>query len=144
MVFAVATVLCVMSLDRDGALQASMAEQDKPEFDFCVGMGGVGTFSKQPEPPPPPPSGTGTLSKQPEPPPPPSGSGAETGSLQPEPPLQYGRFFLKSLARRMINDRIEHSVRAMLFQYCSSLEFGWSSACSGSDSPAWVWQALTD
>ena len=44
----------------------------------------------------------------------------------------------------MINDRIEHSVRAMLFQYCSSLEFGWSSACSGSDSPAWVWQALTD
>ena len=58
-------------------------------------------------------------------------------------PLRFGETFLEGLTARLFGN-LDHDVKCDIFRFCSGLEFGWSSACSGTDSPAWVQRALVN
>ena len=62
--------------------------------------------------------------------------------LQPQvAPLHFGPGFLRDLAGRLFG-QLESHVKADIFDFCDGLEFGWCSACSGTDSPSWIQHGL--
>ena len=42
----------------------------------------------------------------------------------------------------MIGENLDADSRACVFQYAKDSEFAWGSACSGTDSPSWVYAGL--
>ena len=58
--------------------------------------------------------------------------------------LRFSPSFLKELSYRMIEENLGAETRGMIHEYSKQLEFAWSSACSGSDSPAWAINGLVD
>ena len=58
-------------------------------------------------------------------------------------PLRFGPDFLRDFAARCVREKLDVESKNTLFRFCHGLVLGWSSACSGSDSPAWVFDGLT-
>lgn len=59
-------------------------------------------------------------------------------------PLRFGKMYLFHLVERLIEKNLDEKKRRSLQRYCNGLQQGWCSACSGTDSPAWVQQALQE
>lgn len=61
-------------------------------------------------------------------------------------PLSWGPGYLQALAGRLMDNlRVEAAESAAdLTAFLNNLRFPWSSACSGTDSPAWCFRALAD
>ena len=58
-------------------------------------------------------------------------------------PLRFGPDVLRDFAARCVREKLDVESKNTLFRFCHGLVLGWSSACSGSDSPAWVFDGLT-
>ncbi len=56
--------------------------------------------------------------------------------------LQWGPNFVQDLWRTVFEERLPPDVAKEVRDFLSDHKYGWSSACSGSDSPTWVYDGL--